>query len=57
LQLGGVDAGLVGRSDLVGEDGPLWVGSDAGVERLGEPSRRRFECRLESTGLGDAPVE
>lgn len=37
---------------------PLWVGGEAGVDRVGEPSRRRrFECRLGSAGFGDAQVE
>ena len=50
-QLGAVDASLVGRGDLAGEDRPLRVGGDAGVDRFGEPGHRRFECGLERRRL------
>lgn len=56
-QLGAVDASSIGRGDQVSGGRPLRVGGDSGVDRLGEPNRRRFACALESTGFDDAPVE
>ncbi len=41
-QLGAVDASLVRRGDLPGEGRPLRIGSETWMDRLGEPSRRRF---------------